>query len=641
LTSTNETLHYNCAISAVHISDANPNYWYAGTGGYGTHSHWSGSKKQFMWKLYRSTNNGVSWDTANAGTSYNSIRINNSIISITTNPSNPNAVWVSTQNVLLKSYNRGLSYLKIDEQAESNYKLTYGGYTYKGAWCAAIDPKDTSRVFAALFNTESEESKIFNNIRLSTDGGATWVTANNSTVGGIAEEIKFDKANPNKLYAGWRKRSTNQFFVSDNNGDLWISKGLLSSTIDAGWYSFEPVTSFDVYNDTLIYCANMIARSFNTKATNMGLQQCYTVGSSVNGWTGRGAEIKVLHNTVFHPSNRSIFYQLTDDGQMLKTTDKGNSWLQQTNMNFLKVGTDPLNSTKGLAISEDNPLVMWAAQERWQRSAGTIIKTTDGGATWAASNIGLPSATDDVTPLDICWVKDNILLTNINGKGIYRTTNGGTSWYRPIALNLGFGDDEPGRGVSSLRTNFFEVDRTNRDIVYCQITQPYYDASNNYRGMWKSTNAGYSWTRYDTVDVKGVSDIAIHPDSNNVIWISQMDAAWTASSGVGGLWKSTNGGVDFTRKYYPGTAPLYFTGVAFDSTDGIMYATGFHNEDTKSIWSGRGVYRSTDYGETWAEYNEGLGGYHQIFRIKTAPHLNSEVWLGTPGHSAWRLIRKD
>ena len=80
-----------------------------------------------------------------------------------------------------------------------------------------------------------------------------------------------------------------------------------------------------------------------------------------------------------------------------------------------------------------------------------------------------------------------------------------------------------------------------------------------------------------------------------------------SDTGKGGLWKSTNNGLTWTKKFtiysYEGySTPIpNFSGIIYGKTSNVMYAC------TNGLWLGQGVWKSTDYGEHWTEYNTGIG----------------------------------
>src|SRR5215471_5822802 len=63
-------------------------------------------------------------------------------------------------------------------------------------------------------------------------------------------------------------------------------------------------------------------------------------------------------------------------------------------------------------------------------------------------------------------------------------------------------------------------------------------------GLWKTTNAGTTWTNVsDSVGAAAVGSVAVAPSNPNVVWMGTGDQANARSSYSGkGVFKSTDGG---------------------------------------------------------------------------------------------------
>ncbi|MEX2529693.1 MAG: glycosyl hydrolase [Gemmatimonadota bacterium] len=121
-----------------------------------------------------------------------------------------------------------------------------------------------------------------------------------------------------------------------------------------------------------------------------------------------------------------------------------------------------------------------------------------------------------------------------------------------------------------------------------------------------------------------VGDIAMDPRSRGT---------WYVASASGGLWKTTNGGVDWTPifddqgSYSIGTVVL-----DPENPDVVWVGTG-ENNSQRSVSFGDGVYKSTDGGETWR--NTGLGASEHIGKIVIDPRDSDIVYVAAQG-PLWR-----
>ncbi|HIP49136.1 MAG TPA: hypothetical protein EYG92_09260, partial [Lutibacter sp.] len=107
-------------------------------------------------------------------------------------------------------------------------------------------------------------------------------------------------------------------------------------------------------------------------------------------------------------------------------------------------------------------------------------------------------------------------------------------------------------------------------------------------GLWKSTNAGASWTPLtDYLYQIGVSGIAIDPNDSNTIYISTGDDDNYNTLSIGVL-KSTNGGITWSNP-------------SSDFTGNITNEIYINPNNSNMIWvaTNTGVYRSIDAGLNW------------------------------------------
>ncbi|HMU47246.1 MAG TPA: T9SS type A sorting domain-containing protein [Chitinophagaceae bacterium] len=124
-------------------------------------------------------------------------------------------------------------------------------------------------------------------------------------------------------------------------------------------------------------------------------------------------------------------------------------------------------------------------------------------------------------------------------------------------------------------------------------------------GIWKSTNAGSSWTPVATnLPVLGVSSIIIDPTNSNVIYAGTGEVYRADTSNIGfnvwktrgtygiGIIKSTNGGTSWTQVLTRTTSQLFaIQMLKFDPT----------NSNTVYACATDGLYRSTNNGTSWSK----------------------------------------
>jgi len=133
------------------------------------------------------------------------------------------------------------------------------------------------------------------------------------------------------------------------------------------------------------------------------------------------------------------------------------------------------------------------------------------------------------------------------------------------------------------RVNTFIVDPNNPQIFYVGAPSG---------GLWKSTDAGVNWTPLsDDIPQIGVSGIAIDPNNSNIIYIATGDDDARDTYSVGVL-KSTDGGNTWNK-----------TGLDFSAVSGISNEIYIHPSNSDILWvsTNFGLYKTIDAGGNWTK----------------------------------------
>lgn len=113
--------------------------------------------------------------------------------------------------------------------------------------------------------------------------------------------------------------------------------------------------------------------------------------------------------------------------------------------------------------------------------------------------------------------------------------------------------------------------------------------------------------------------IAFDPVDQNVIWVG---------SPAGGLWKSTTGGNSWTSSTQD-LPSLGVSSILIDYTNPDVMYIGTGDRDAGDA-AGIGVYRSTDGGETWEPWSNGMGN-KVVGRLLMHPENNYVIFAATNG----------
>ena len=182
--------------------------------------------------------------------------------------------------------------------------------------------------------------------------------------------------------------------------------------------------------------------------------------------------------------------------------------------------------------------------------------------------------------------------------GVWKTVNAGTTW-TPIF------DDQP-----SYSTGCITLDPSNPDVVWVGTGENVGGRHVAYGdGIYRSDNGGTTWKNMGLKKSEHISEIIVHPDNSDVVWVAVQGPLWT-SGGERGLYKTTNGGTSWKRVL----GNDQWTGVTDIMIDPrnpqILYAATWERHRTVAALMGGGpgtaLYRSDDGGENWTKLTEGL-----------------------------------
>jgi photosystem II stability/assembly factor-like uncharacterized protein len=172
------------------------------------------------------------------------------------------------------------------------------------------------------------------------------------------------------------------------------------------------------------------------------------------------------------------------------------------------------------------------------------------------------------------------------------------------------------------------IDPRNSDVVYVTAIGPLW-APGGDRGLYKTTDGGKTWKAVLTISPDtGVTDMAMNPKNPDVIYAAALQRRRAVGQLIGGgpesaLYKTTNGGRTWTKltKGLP-TVEMGRIGLGIDPRNpNRVYAlvTAQKNQG--------GFYRSDDAGATWTRTSDYKGGdpgyYNEIF---VDPNVPDTIW---------------
>jgi len=195
----------------------------------------------------------------------------------------------------------------------------------------------------------------------------------------------------------------------------------------------------------------------------------------------------------------------------------------------------------------------------------------------------------------------SVFYMGATGGGVWKTEDYGTSWSNvsdgyfstPSIGAISVAQNDPnivyvGTGSDGLRSNVISG-----------------------KGMYKSIDAGETWTQIGLDNVGQIGAVRIHPDNHNIVYVAAIGQAFNENV-ERGVYKTTDGGRSWQKVLYISAK----TGISdiemMPTNPNILYAAAWKAERKPwTIISGGslkegGIYKSIDAGLTWDKINDGI-----------------------------------
>ena len=511
-------------------------------------------------------------------------------------PSDDDRIFVGTSNLLLKSNDRGSSWESLSDTFHrsdikglaihpNNPNIIYariGLYTFSD--CSDVDNDDA--------DYEESVSKYCPGIYKSTDGGESWKLLEEVTGDPSEGGVYINEYNDSEIYSVFGRET----FVSKDGG---ISSDVFLDTKE------HPIIP-DVGVEIITFGES------ESEVFMAGLQGVYRTYDNGKTWiesnTGFvGSEVVDLVTSL-----DGTMYATTYNLGIFKSTDGGKNWV------FASFGIKNWYGMQLATHPED-------ADTLFTTTNGGVYKSTNAGKSWEL--IGGSDLCDDEDAGGNCHYHGIVVEKEApfkvlvgsggdqyakEGVGLTGSEDNGESWRNS---DDGF--------VRDVHVSKLVIDPNNNNVFYAttQGETEYTDKVGDGAGVFKSTDRGNNWTQINNgLNSLETNVLAVDPNDSDVLYLGTDDD---------GIYKSINGGENWEKLIPSASFGVGDIVVDPQNSDNVYMGTVdyFRLSESRGVLGDFGVYKSTDGGTTWEEFNSGLN-HLGVFSLELSEE-NRILYAGT------------
>ncbi len=230
----------------------------------------------------------------------------------------------------------------------------------------------------------------------------------------------------------------------------------------------------------------------------------------------------------------------------------------------------------------------------------------------------------------------NLYYFGSTGGGIWKTLDGGRSWQN---ISDGFF----GGSIGAIT-----VSKSDPNVIYVGGGEKTVrgNVSSGY-GIWKSVDAGKTWTSAGLKNSRHVPRIAVDPTDHNIVYAGVLGNIYKPTQDRG-VYKSTDGGKTWKKTLFANEQAGVVDLLIDPTNPRILYASTWRVQRTpyslSSGGEGSALWKSTDKGKTWTEISTKEGfpeGTLGIIGVTVSPVNNQRVWAIIENKDDGGLYRSD
>ncbi len=474
------------------------------------------------------------------------------------------------------------------------YKTEDGGDNWHPVWeggslarTIIFDPNNPDIVYAStgIFDREAY-NETGTGVLKSTDGGNSWKEINNGFENLFIGFLEMHPDNPEILFA-----AVGNHTHSEGNGIYRTTDG------GASWIKVLPSASSTDYEDSIRMTVVTISPSDpNIVYAGDGETGFYRSNDGGDSWTrhgGRegggygpeGVRAGIPISAVVHPHDSKTVFINNYNGGVIKSTDGGRTWANcstgYTGADLRGIVQDSTNPDNVFVIGRSGP-----------------FRSHDGGYTWEGMAYEPANFPEWYTIAINPGNQQELLISDEFDGHLVKSTDGGKNW-RIVYRHTFAGD--LGHGFKTIA-----YAPSDPDIVYAGMRAELRVIHGDFPprpsfGIYRSEDGGLSWKEANgglEETGKNINAIAVHPDNHDIVYA----ATWQD-----GIYKTTDGG----RNWFTVNNGLYSLDVRSLTIDPsnpeIIYA---------GLGEGVGIFKSINGGELWEPVNLGISVFCPSFLLR-------------------------